>query len=185
MYFVWEYDTRPTVFAEGFFDGPERFDDLPVLGGASMAGRFPEPLRLRVKCRSELPDAFQAGPLFIVSQRLRDAMEKTGVVAEYFRAELEPAKKSFCGTEYWCANLLERVACLDLACSQHTVDRRWVRVTGHIAIDEVRAGKRAMFILDETTALIRLVSQPLRDVIVAGNLTGMKLVAVDAWLAVG
>jgi hypothetical protein len=181
MYFVWkaDFENEPT-YTRAAIENPKALSGIKLTAGQSLMGRLPD---LRMEITTDLPpaDYFSAGPMFIVSERLRKLLNDAGAVAEYFPIALLKNGVELNAGNYFFANLMEKIDCLDREKSIYTMDGEFVDTINKLAIDENKARQSNLFRLANTFDVITIASQRLVDSILAAGITGVKFLRPTDW----
>jgi hypothetical protein len=181
MHFVWKADfENEAAYTRASIDNPRALDGLKLTAGEPIAGGLPL-LRLEITTSFPPADYFNAGPVFVVSHRLRQVFDEFGVSAEYFLVTLMRNGQEIGDGQYFFANLLEKIDCLDRERSTYTIDGEYVDTIKNLAIDENKAHGRPLFRLAKTYDMITLVSEPLAKALDASGITGVKFVDPKDW----
>lgn len=180
MHLIWKADFESEAFyTRALVENPKALSNLKLLAGDSLVGKFPF---LRVEIISSYPpaDYFNAGPLFIISQKLREIFDKFEVPVEYFPiAVTKDLKESL--DNYYFANILKHVACLDYQRSVYSRDGEFVDTIEKLVINEEVAADYPLFRLGKCYDVVVLVSTELSQAICNAGMTGVKFIRDCDW----
>lgn len=181
MHFVWKADSdNERAYTRAQIVNVKALSGVKLVSGKSLIGQLPG-IELEIISDYEPADYFSAGPLFIVSDRLRTVFEAVNAAVEYHPVTLlnQPGLRN--GPEYFFANLLEKVDCFDFEKSVYSLDGPFIDKIEKLAIDESKAVGKELFRLANSYDDITLVSQDLADSVTSAGLTGAKFVAPGDW----
>ena len=181
MYLVWKSDfenepvhTRATVLNIKALAG------INLTGGHPLLGQLPV---ITLEIVSDYPpaDYFNAGPLFVVSERLRKLFEVVGVPVEYHPVVLHNKTQEKIFAKYFFANIIDKVDCFDFENSVYTMDGEFIDKIQKLEIDESKTAGRALFRLARSFDVITFASQKLQDAVFEAEITGVKFVTPSDW----
>lgn len=133
---------------------------------------------LSTKGGNVMPD-FDVGRLPLVSNRLAEALRKTGVDNfQLFDTEITDPRTGVVYRDYKAINIIGAVSCADLDASEYEPSKAPRIDFTKLVIDESRAKGFHMFRLAESLRYI-LISQKVRDVLVSMPLIGMRISDLD------
>ena len=122
--------------------------------GTPIAVHVDEPVLVRLSAWGEVPTDFMERPLVVVSGRMRAALERAGVDnVQYFAARAQNELSYEVHGDYWLANILGRVACLDPA-GNDLDDEMTITDVQRLVIDPVRTYDLGLFRLAEDPRMI-------------------------------
>ena len=151
----------------------------------SMAGRFPD-IRYEILSDSPPHDNFYVGTHFVVSEKLKIAMEEFHVFAEFFPVRIIYNGEEYTERRYFECNILDCVDCFDHTRGKATFSKTRgftdrIDKIKKLAIDEEKAAGHALFRIAKGAESIECVSDDLAARIEELRLTGMKFVDPDQW----
>ena len=151
----------------------------------SMAGRFPEQ-RFEILSDSPPHDNFYSGDDFVVSEKLKTAMEEFNAFAEFFPVRIIYNGKDYTECRFFVCNILDCVDCFDHTRGKATFSKTRgftdrIDKIKKLAIDEEKAAGHALFRIAKGGEYIECVSDDLAARIEELRLTGMKFVDPDQW----
>lgn len=182
MHYIWRPNSgNEQYYTRAAIQNVKALAGLKLLAGQSLLGRLPE-LRLEILSQFPPADYFSAGPLFIVSARLKRLFEENGAVAEYFPVTIIRAATSVREHSFFFANLLERIDCLDMVRSVYTIDGEFVDKITEMVICDEKVGRSPVFRLANVYDVVVVVSQTLRDALVTARITGVVFQEPKDWI---
>lgn len=163
-------------------DVPEEIDPLEWIRGRVVSPP-PNPLRLMLSEASgeffgDIVEPF----VTVYSTKLRSALTAFGVDnVEYFPVELEHPRTHRVEREYWLANVVGRVSCVDLANSTYTPSGsgKGLNLEGFV-IDSRRAPDAPLFRLDEQPTLV-VINEALQAHLAGANLRGVRMTPTEEY----
>jgi hypothetical protein len=159
---------------------PDTLDPLACIQGTALAAP-PSPLRLRLsEAGGDTPGDIVQPFATVYSDRLCRALTDFGVDnVQLFPVELEHPRTGRVVSDYRLANIVGRVACVDLPNSTYRRSRsgKGLHLEG-FQIDEARAPKQPIFRLDEQATLV-LVNEALKQHLEGAGLTGVRLLPTE------
>jgi len=178
---VWKADTETEhVYTNAALLNPRDFLDVKTMTGEPLLGRFPTP-RIRVDSEYLPADYFQAGPLFMVSEKLKSVLQEFSL-----RVELHPVDVDFRGAapvdpRYYFLNILDEAACLDRTASKYSEMKGYVGDIKKLVIDETKTVGMNLFRLAKAYQFIVLVGEPLAHAIQSSGVRGVRLIEPSAF----
>jgi hypothetical protein len=86
MILIWRTDTSPAVWTNGYVRNYFDLCDLGLKANLCLPAPRPfPPTTLVIETDAQPADYICAGPIFVVSERLRAVFDEFGVPAEYFK----------------------------------------------------------------------------------------------------
>jgi hypothetical protein len=116
----------------------------------------PEPVIVRISAWADEPTDFMERPFVIVSHRVRSALDGAGIDnIQYIEARLQPERSNRVENGYWLANIIGRVACVDvLASGVDSLEENALSNCSQFVIDPARTYGLGLFRLAEDTRMI-------------------------------
>jgi hypothetical protein len=135
--------------------------------------------------KGDLGDWVPTGlPGLVISKKFRQALEGAGVDnVQYIPAEIRDAVDKRSYTDYFVANVIGVVDCIDMAQSKLTMRAALpdkIRDINELHIDEKRAATHAMFRLGRKASLI-LVNEKVKKALERAKLQGPALVEAEGF----
>ena len=181
MYLVWKADfENEKTYTRAAIENPKSLSGRKLNSGLPLSGQLPE-LRMEVVTEHPPADYFSAGPLFLVSARMRDLLESKRANVEFHPVVLLRGGREFNAGCYFFANLLDKVDCLDREKSEYKMDGEFIDKIEKLVIDDAMVNSKPLFRLANSYDVITLVSQELADAIIASGMTGVKFIAPEDW----
>lgn len=159
---------------------PDDMDPLEWIRGQVMTAP-PTPLRLRLSESSgDTPGDIVQPFVTVYSGKLRRALTEFGVDnVEFFPVELEHPRSGQITRDYWLANIVGRVNCVDMENSTYRRSRSGKGLhLESFKIDEKRAPKQPIFRLDEQATLV-IINEPLKEHLEAVGLSGVRILPTE------
>jgi hypothetical protein len=181
MYLVWKADfENEKVYTRAVIENPKSLAGKKLTSGLPLAGQLPE-LRMELTKKYPPADYFHAGPIFIVSERMRVLLESKQANIEFHSITLLRAGQEINAGRYFFANLLEKVDCIDRDKSEYKLDADFIDKIEKLVIDDTKANSKPLIRLAKTYDVITLASQELADAVVASGMTGIKFISPQDW----
>lgn len=181
MYFVWKSDfDNDRFYTRASIVNAKALVGLKLVAGQSLVGLLPV-IDLEIESDCEVADYFNAGPLFVVSEKLRKVLDDANASVEYHSVNLLKKGKRIDGVKYYFANLLEKIDCFDFEKSTYTVDDGFIDKIERLVIDESKVNQKTLFRLDRSYDVIIFASSNLRDAIETRKISGVKFYAPADW----
>ena len=181
MHLIWKSDfENEPVYTRASIENAKDLKGIRITACEPLAGVLPE---LRVAVTSDYPpaDYFNAGPLMLVSERLKSVLLEHGARAEFLAVVLTRNGKPLDFGSYYVFNLLGKVDCLDYERAVYQMDGEFVDKIERLAIDEGKAQGHAVCRLDRCFDVITAADQKLAQAIQGQGLTGMKFIDAAEW----
>ena len=176
MYFVWKADfENEQTYTRAAIENPKSLSGKKLTSGLPLSGQLPE-LRMEVVTEHPPADYFSAGPLFLVSARMRDLPESMLANSEFHPVVLLRRGQELKPGGYYFANLLDKVDCLDRNKSKYKLDGEFIDKIEKLVIDDAKTNSKPLFRLANSYDVITLVSQELADAIISSGMTGVKFI---------
>lgn len=181
MHFAWkaDFDNAPAYTRAAILNA-KALAGVKLTAGFSLVGHLPE---ISLDIISDYPpaDYFNAGPLFVVSERLRGLLESANAAIEYHPVVLFKDGHEIHGGGYCFANLLKKIDCFNFEKSIYTMDGEFIDKIQRLEIDESKADGNPLFRLARSFDVITLASQDLRDTVLGAGITGVKFFDPADW----
>jgi len=143
---------------------------------------------LNITGRAKPTDFFFAGPLFIVSQQLRDVLGQFDTKAEFLPLQAL-VNGDYAQQVFWLVNILDWAECLDMESSEYKMTDHGAKGIKHLVIkDEIAAGHDLFLIGQIPTRnqnpravrdIIRCVSENLATAVIEGGFSGVTFVSPE------
>lgn len=154
--------------------------DLPFGIGKSFNGFFPDDVTVIVKSKPPLPDFMICGAMYIVSQKLKQILEKAKGEGEFFPINIRLRNIPYTQQEFYCFNPLNEIDAIDYKNSVYSVDendKSWVKTISKLVLDKKKITGINYFILEHTATLF--VSDEITREIVEENIIGIDFIEVE------
>jgi hypothetical protein len=183
------------VSYQGFSDGEARALDRPIISGrADLAfdeGMWvhdsPNTVRfvMTQEDRGEIGDLVPTGlPGLVISDRFRHLLDGAGIDnVQYIAAEIADVVSGRTFADYFIANVIGLVDCIDLTRSKVTFRAAppgAIRFIDELHIDERRAGGLPLFRLARRSTIV-MMSEPVQQKIASANLRGVGLIPAEGY----
>ena len=150
-----------------------------MLLSGSVIDNLAEPVDITLSSDSEEPSDLLEFPYFIISDRMRNALTDFGVDnIQYFQARLTVEEVGRVFDEYWLANVVGLVSCLDQAGSKSKKLRGGKGIPRKFRIDENATHGLHLFRLAENRTLIAI-AEKVRAHLEKAGLHGIYYQATD------
>ena len=181
MHLVWKADfDNGAAYTRASIVNAKVLASLEITGCRPLSGRLPD-LRLELTSESPPADYFGAGPLFVISKKLRNIFDEIGANAEYHPVALFKNGLQLECESYYFANLLDKIDCFDFAQGICSLDGEFIDKIEKLAIDANKTDGKQIFRLAKSYDVITLASQNLAGAILSAGLTGVQFIAPSEW----
>lgn len=177
---VWCLDY--SQYTDAILGGVASMVGVPFSAGVPLAGYFPEHPSLEIRSLKKPGDYFKAGPVHVVSRRLRDLLVEYQVRAEFL--DLSTSIRGFGAGrdgQYYLFNLMESVDCLDRSRSVFVDEKGYATDIQSIEIISSSIGDDQMFRVEGTIPSVFLVKEELAREVARNRCVGVKLVPINEW----
>lgn len=124
---------------------------------------------LEIETEGEPADFIWAGSLFVVSGQLRAILDNFQVNAEFFQLKVIHKGEIYQKREFYFANLLDAVACLDYEKSKYETTPFGVSEIAKLVLDDSKAAGRHLFLVGPIMSAVSPNPKAIRDVIYAAS----------------
>ena len=134
------------------------------------------PIQVSLSALGTLPSDFLESPCPIVSDRMKRALERTGLTSlQWFPAELTSSLTGSVHRRFWAMNVIGMLTCVDRLSSQaQEVEDSLQLELGPFAIDPLRTYDLSLFRLAEDPRVI-MIHQRVQNALLAADLRGLLL----------
>jgi hypothetical protein len=134
------------------------------------------PVLVRISAWSDEPTDYMEQPFPVVTDRMRDALDRAGVDnVEYIRAQVQRERSTVVESGYWLFNVVGKVSCVDpVASGLHDAEGSGLRQLARIVLDPARTYGLGLFRLAEDPRMI-VVGPHVQVALQASHLRGVLL----------
>jgi len=154
---------------------------VPLTLGQRLAPYFPDRPVLEIRSGNSPGDYVKAGPVHVVSSKLKNLLERFSVNAEFIELFVDCRTKIESGAHYFLFNLLETVDCLDRHQSVFVDEKGFATDIKKVVIDSSAPEDSHMFRVARTIPSVFVVSESLAEGVREKQCTGVNLVVPDHW----
>ncbi len=178
---IWCEDSSDELSTDAGIQNTRQFLGLPFALGIPMIGRFPEATKLVLRSAGAPRDFFMAGPMPVVSERLRTILEGFRVAAEFFPVDVISKDGSSLGSRWCCLNVLSVVDCLDWEKSVYKLEKNFATGLERVALVDDAIGSQALCRIARAIPSLICASDCLSDAVVASGCTGVVFKKPEDW----
>ena len=178
---IWCEDSSDESYTDAGIQNVREFIGLPFALGMPLTGRFPEATKLVLRSAGEPRDFFMAGPMPVVSERLRAVLEGFRVAAEFFPVEVVSKDGSSLGSRWCCLNVLSVVDCLDWEKSVYKLEKNFATQLERVAVVDEAIGAHALFRIARAIPSLICASESLSDAVAASGCSGVVFKKPEDW----
>lgn len=182
MHYVIDFDTSYEI--DPFLDWLNpRECKLPIAQTAKW--EYPHSYKIILSLQEDkfekIPDFFECGSLNIVSERLRELLERTVSNIEFVPVKL------MCGTQnlnFFALHVMRRIRAIDESRSIFS-EKKYNLVTGidKLVLSSTLIQNEHLFFLDDAYHVVLIVSAYLAERVLSIEATGMRFIAIDQYSA--
>jgi len=183
---VWCRSAVEEEFTEAQIATDEWFDsDISVFDCTPVSGDFPKVV-LELRWSHPPADFFQPGTMFIVSDRLKTALEEFPIRAEFFSVRVVRNGVDVQGGGFYYCNILDCVDCLDYENGEYVFESKsgftnLVREINRLVIDGEKANGHDLFRIANGGEGIVCTSDRVASRISDGQFTGVRMIRPEDW----
>lgn len=170
---IWCQDLKDSVYTDAALADVKAFIGIPLSSGRSLAGRFPNCPAIELRSGNSYSDFVKAGPMFLVSDRLKSILESYKSNAEYFEVGTYTSD-----TMFFC-NLLETVDCLNRIESKFDVEYGAANVS-YLVLENIE-NEPPIYRVANTNPLIIAVREDLASSVDLSGITGLVFKSIEEW----
>ena len=171
---IWCKDLDDSVYTDATIVNTRDFVGIPLSSGRSLQGSFPSKSDVKLLRGDTYADYVMAGPMFLISERLKAVFDQFGASAEYFKVSTDTGK-----TMFYC-NFLETIDCLDRKGSSFTEEGGFATRIERLALKNV-IKEPPVYRVETTIPVIIAVSDDFADAIMASRLKGSIFKTAAEW----
>ena len=176
---IWSHNTRDKNAVDARIKNLRPFHRVPLSSGQSLRGVFPADVVVLVESSHAPTDYFEAGPMKLVSERLKGIFTASRVNGEFFPVELQQDAKHLSG--FWCLNVLETVDCLDWSDSKYFAEKGFARKITRLVLRPDAIQDQPLFRIARTIPVLIAVSDDLATKVTETDCTGIALRSPEEW----
>lgn len=176
---MWRHETTEGSYVDARIKDLRPFRAIPLGAGESLVGRFPGGVSVLVESARGPSDYFTAGPMRLVSDKLKKIFADAEVNAEYFPVSVQHKAKEL--AEFWCLNLLETVDCLDWETSKFLPEKGFARKITKLALQMNAIQNQPLFRIGRTIPVLVAASEDLASKVRQANCSGIVLKSPEEW----
>jgi hypothetical protein len=177
---LWKYDSSKGYNVVTAIRNMDAVDEFKVVLSPPLGPRFPV-VDMDVTCEGVLPEFFRAGPLRIVSGRIRAVVQQAGGRAEFFPVAIRTAGEPPSVGKFFFMHPLDELSCMDEKRSEFTMDNGYIDNVTRFVIDESIARQKPMFRLARSFLMPLFVSDALADALRSLNAAGVALLPAESF----
>ncbi|QDT25170.1 hypothetical protein Enr10x_04650 [Gimesia panareensis] len=170
---IWCQDLKDSEYTDAALVDAKAFIGIPLSSGYSLAERFPSRPAVELRSGNSYSDFVMAGPMFLVSDRLKEFLDRYEANAEFFEVSTDTGDKL-----YFC-NLLETVDCLDRTVSEYEIEYGAANVSCLVLVTV--ENEPPIYRVADTNPLIIAVREDLALKVDSSDLSGMVFKAIEEW----
>ena len=174
-------DLSEDSYTDAAIQDPRRFVGIPLAAGQSLADRFPVGTKLVLRSDGTPSDFFMAGPMLVISERLKAIFGEFGVAAEFFPVELTLPSGRASDSRWFFQNILAVVDCLDWEKSQFTSEKGFATNIQRILLSKEMTGQQPLFRVARTIPSLVCASDELAAAVTAAGCTGLVFKKPEEW----
>jgi len=171
---IWCQDWDSSVYTDAALADAKAFIGIPLSSGRSVAERFPSYPRVELRSGNSFSDFVMAGPMFLVSGRLKAIFEEHAANAEFFEVCTDSN-----ATLFYC-NFLETVDCLNRDKSFFTWEENYATNIRRIVLDAVK-NEPPIYRVAMTIPALIAVRDDLANSVISSGMTGLVFKATSDW----
>ncbi len=174
-------DMSPKRYMDADLLDAEQLQGIRLTSGDIMAGRFPAGIRVRIAAKKRPHDFFYAGPMPVISDRLKRIFDSFRANIEYhpLAITLHPTISS--ESSYYYANIIDVVDCLDWQVSEYNSDRGYACDLMRVAIVDGLVNDCPVFLVARTIPRLIAVQERVATAIQESGCRGVVLQSPSAW----
>jgi hypothetical protein len=180
MTVIWCNDFSDDTYTDASIEDLRQFIAVPLGVGKSIQSVFPAGTRVVIRGSNAPTDYFQAGPMSLVSSRLRSVLDDEGVNAEYIQTPIVSANGDVLSGRFYCFNLLEAVDCFDRAKSDFTPRKGLATRIQRVALRPLSA-EPPVYLAANTSPALVCTREDVAKAIIDAGCSGATFKSASAW----
>lgn len=158
---IWCDDFDDDTYTDAKIEDVRSFIGIPLASGRPLGDRFPKGTRVRIRSSGPPADFFMAGPMFVISEKMKTVFEQFHAKVEYFTLEARGVPQTALDSAYYFANLIEVVDCFDWERAEFTEEGGFATDIERLVFKASAIGDQPLFRVARTISSVVATSDAL------------------------
>ncbi len=178
---LWCQDYGEDFYTDAGLQNARRFIGVPLAACRSLIGLFPEDVRVVLRSDGDPADFFMAGPIPVVSPKLKAVLDIIEARVELFPVKIIGSRGGQQASDWYCLNILTEVDCFDWKNSKFTPENGFATNIERVSLVEQVIGLQPLFRVHNTIPSLVASTEPLADAVIQAGCSGVVFKTPAEW----